>query len=181
MANSPLSKLIRFLLSLFRQANEPSSQETPPAPPNRPDKTTSSSTSSPPPTKKPPIAQSLLAEAERLLQTPYLYGGNDPQKGFDCSGLMVYVFGKAGISLPRTSSTQAEYGTEVSRSDLQPGDIVYFSHGGDRINHVGMVVSEAGEEITMIHASSSKGVIRTNIDRSSYWKPRLRGIRRVLH
>lgn len=79
---------------------------------------------------------SILAIAARYAGVPYVYGGEDPS-GFDCSGYTQYVFGKAGISLPRTSSQQYAAVTHISSSDAQPGDLVFFLDGGG-VYHVGI-------------------------------------------
>ena len=81
----------------------------------------------------------LLEIAKTYIGTPYLYGGTTPS-GFDCSGFVQYVYNKMGISLPRTSYDQATVGTQVSYSELQPGDIVCF--GYNSINHVGIYVGD---------------------------------------
>jgi hypothetical protein len=85
----------------------------------------------------------VVAEAQKLLGVPYLWGGTDPSKGLDCSGLVQVVFGRLGIDLPRTSSQQATSGTAVaSLADARPGDLVFFDHTSARagIDHVGIYV-----------------------------------------
>ncbi len=85
----------------------------------------------------------VVAEATKLLGVPYLWGGTDPSKGLDCSGLVQVVFGRLGIDLPRTSSQQATSGTAVaSLADARPGDLVFFDNSSSRagIDHVGIYV-----------------------------------------
>ncbi|SDF25785.1 Cell wall-associated hydrolase, NlpC family [Blastococcus aurantiacus] len=85
----------------------------------------------------------VVAEATKHLGVPYLWGGTDPAKGLDCSGLVQVVFGNLGIDLPRTSSQQATSGTAVaSLADARPGDLVFFDHSSSRagIDHVGIYV-----------------------------------------
>ena len=76
----------------------------------------------------------VLAAARKLSGVPYVYGGTTPA-GFDCSGFTSYVFARAGKTIPRTSSAQAAAATPVSRSNLRPGDLVFFSPGGS-VSHV---------------------------------------------
>ena len=73
--------------------------------------------------------------AEQYLGVPYVWGGESPS-GFDCSGLVQYVYGKLGVHLPRTSFAQYNAGRHVSRSDLRPGDLVFF----DALGHVGIYI-----------------------------------------
>ncbi len=92
--------------------------------------------------KREKSGNALVDTAKKYLGTPYVWGGASP-KGFDCSGLMQYTFGRCGISIPRTAREQFKAGTAVSQSDLAPGDLVFFK--GSRGNagspgHVGMYI-----------------------------------------
>ena len=100
----------------------------------------------------------VLAEAEKYLGVPYLWGGTDPTKGLDCSGFTKLVYDNLGIDLPRTSSQQATSGRAVaSLADARPGDLVFFDNSSDRpgIDHVGlylgngkmMAAPQAGESV----------------------------------
>jgi peptidoglycan DL-endopeptidase CwlO len=85
----------------------------------------------------------VVAEAQKYLGVPYLWGGTDPSKGLDCSGFTQLVFGNLGIDLPRVSSQQATAGRPVaSIADARPGDLVFFDHSSSRagIDHVGIYV-----------------------------------------
>lgn len=73
--------------------------------------------------------------ASSFMGTPYVWGGETPESGFDCSGLVKYVYGKLGVSLPRVSSDQAKAGEPVALADLQKGDLVFF---GTPVDHVGI-------------------------------------------
>ena len=96
------------------------------------------------------LLEDVIAEAYSYLGTPYRYGGTS-RSGIDCSGFTMKVFGAFGISLPHGATSQLSYGTEVSRSDLQPGDLVFFQDYGYTASHVGIYIG--GDQF--IHASSS--------------------------
>lgn len=120
-------------------------------------------------------AQAVLSFASQFLGTPYVWGGTSPSPGFDCSGFTQYVFRHVGINLSRTSQTQFNQGTSVSRSDLKPGDLVFFSTYGPGATHVGIY---AGNN-TMID-SSNGGVVYESMN-NSYWAPRYLGARRLIN
>ena len=85
----------------------------------------------------------VVADAQRYLGVPYLWGGTDPAKGLDCSGLTQRVYADLGISLPRTAAQQATTGTPVaSLADARPGDLVFFDNSSSRagIDHVGVYI-----------------------------------------
>ncbi|MHB8073520.1 C40 family peptidase [Desulfosporosinus fructosivorans] len=125
--------------------------------------------------QSPKNVDSIIATAKQYLGVKYQWGGTTPQTGFDCSGYVSYVFSQNGISLPRVSRDQYTVGTQVAFSDLQPGDLVFFSFAGDGIvSHVGIYLGEG----QFINASSSKGV--TVYEIGSYWKSVYVGARRVL-
>ena len=122
----------------------------------------------------------ILTEAESYLGTPYRYGGMT-RNGIDCSAFVLSVFGaSAGMSLPRVAASQAQEGEKVEKSDLQKGDLVFFSQGRGRISHVGIVesVSEDGG-VKFIHAATSRGVMISSLT-DSYWGPKFRFAKRVL-
>lgn len=95
---------------------------------------------------------SAVSIAYQYLGVPYVYGGASPS-GFDCSGFTMYVYNQLGISLPHGATPQLKYGTYISRSELQPGDLVFFSDGSYPASHVGIYVGDD----QFIHASSSTG------------------------
>jgi cell wall-associated NlpC family hydrolase len=120
--------------------------------------------------------QTLLQRATALLGTPYRWGGNTPDAGFDCSGLVAYVFRSAlGIELPRVSRDMASSGTLVERGALAAGDLVFFGRRGSRIDHVGIYVGEG----RFVHAPrTGKDVMVSDLD-TGYWAGRFVQARRV--
>jgi peptidoglycan DL-endopeptidase CwlO len=122
----------------------------------------------------------IIAFAKKLVGTPYLYGGITT-KGFDCSGFTSYVFQNNGYSLPRTAQGQSERFEKVKLNAAEPGDLVFFGSSKTNISHVGIVISEKGQPLEMIHASTSRGVIMGKIEADPYWSPRLQFVVRVVN
>lgn len=119
-------------------------------------------------------AESWQREADRWIGTPYHRGG-DGKEGADCSGFVQQVFLRvARVGLPRTTRDQYLVGFEVGRSDLSPGDLVFFDTLGSGVSHVGVMVG--GDRFA--HASTSKGVIYSRLS-ETYWNQRYRGARRL--
>jgi cell wall-associated NlpC family hydrolase len=123
-------------------------------------------------------ANGVLMRAIGLVGTPYHYGGNTPQGGFDCSGLVQFVFrDTAGIRLPRsTRELVAIDAPAVRRDELQPGDLVFFAPGGGGASHIGIYVGEG----RFVHAPSTGGTVRLDLLDSEYWRRSYSGARRVL-
>ena len=120
-------------------------------------------------------ASQIIANAKKHLGTPYVWGGTTP-KGFDCSGLVQYVFKQSGIHLPRTTAEQVKVGTYVAKSSLRPGDLVFLQNTYRQgVSHVGIYIGDG----QMIHASSSKGVVISNLS-SSYYEKHYHSARRIL-
>jgi len=122
----------------------------------------------------------ILSEAESYLGTPYRYGGTS-RSGIDCSAFVLSVFGvAAGMNLPRVAAQQSQEGDSVEKSELKKGDLVFFSHGGRRISHVGIVeeVTEEGQ-VKFIHAATSRGVMVSSLD-DNYWGPKFKFAKRVI-
>lgn len=113
----------------------------------------------------------MIAFAEKSIGTPYAWGGTTP-KGFDCSGYTTYVMKEFGVNLPRRAADQQKAALKIKQKDAQKGDLVFFNNGSG-ISHVGIIVSEKGAPLTMIHASSSQGITITNLETSEYWKKRI--------
>ena len=91
----------------------------------------------------PARANNVLIRALGLVGTPYKWGGNTPQGGFDCSGLTMVCYRLNGLNLPRNSRTQFDSGRRVAKSALKPGDLVFFAtKGGSRVTHVGLYIGD---------------------------------------
>ena len=119
--------------------------------------------------------QALLQRALALLGTPYRWGGTTTD-GFDCSGLVGYVFRSAlGINLPRVSRDMASQGQSVAREQLAEGDLVFFSRSGRRVDHVGIYVGNG----QFVHAPrTGKDVMVSRLD-AGYWSGKYMQARRV--
>jgi cell wall-associated NlpC family hydrolase len=119
----------------------------------------------------------VLQRALALLGTPYRWGGTSPDSGFDCSGLVGYVFRNAlGIELPRVSREMAKTGERVSGRDaLAAGDLVFFGRRGKVVDHVGIYVGDG----KFVHAPrTGRDVTVSDLD-SGYWNDRFLQARRV--
>ena len=112
------------------------------------------------------LGQQIANYALQYVGYRYVYGEESPSKGFDCSGLMYYVYGHFGYKLQRTAHDMCmNNGKPVSKSELQPGDLIFFSSNGSHVGHVGMYIG-GGQ---FVHASTSKtGVIISDLGSSYY-------------
>ena len=107
---------------------------------------------------------------------PYRYGGNSPQTGFDCSGLVGYVYSRgAGVRLPRSTEALSAVGTPVAPESLEPGDLVFFDTLSKPYSHVGIYL---GDE-RFIHAPATGGHVELVDMRKPYWRTRFNGARRI--
>ncbi|MGO4261912.1 C40 family peptidase [Lysobacter sp. TAB13] len=127
--------------------------------------------------ENPGAANSVLMRAFSLVGTPYRYGGNTPEGGFDCSGLVNYVYrDMLALSLPRTSRDLAGYqGPRIDPMRLAAGDLVFFGSSGN-VSHVGIYVGEG----RFVHAPSSGGTVRLDRLDGPYWRDHYSGAKRVL-
>ncbi|WP_181952569.1 C40 family peptidase [Vulcaniibacterium gelatinicum] len=125
----------------------------------------------------PAAANAVVLRAISLVGTPYRYGGNTPEGGFDCSGLVAYVFrDMLDLRLPRTSRELAAYqGPRIEPARLAAGDLVFFGRGGE-VTHVGIYVGEG----RFVHAPSTGGTVRLDRLDGPYWREHYSGARRVL-
>jgi cell wall-associated NlpC family hydrolase len=122
-----------------------------------------------------PAATVILQTALALEGRPYLYGGADPDGGFDCSGLVWYVFAVHHLSLPRTTIEQSRIGQPIESDRIEPGDLVFFETAGPGPSHVGIALDRQ----TIIHAPSTGAFVRIERFDTPYWRTRLVGARRV--
>ena len=120
------------------------------------------------------LGHRLVAAALDLRGVPYRNGGIDP-KGFDCSGLVAFVFKAHGLTVPRQTSEQFTVGRTIGRDDIQPGDLVFFTTVAPGASHVGIAV----DNDEFVHAPSSRGVVRVERLTLPYWQRRFVGARRV--
>lgn len=122
----------------------------------------------------PTMASKIISTAKKYIGVPYLWGGTTPT-GFDCSGYVQYVFNANGINIPRTTYEQYNFGTKVSKSNLQPGDLVFFNTSGKGVSHVGIYIGDG----QFIHSGTTKGVVIAELF-GAYWSNLYLGARRVL-
>lgn len=116
------------------------------------------------------IARTALA----LRGVPYRLGGTDT-RGFDCSGLVQYVFALHGLGVPRVVRDQVRLGWPVRLDALEPGDLVFFETDGSAISHVGIAIG--GDQF--VHAPNARGVVRISRLTSGYWGERVVAARRL--
>jgi cell wall-associated NlpC family hydrolase len=128
-------------------------------------------------------ANQIIATGEKYMGVHYKHGGH-AQSGFDCQGLMKFIFGKYGIDLPSGARKQSKVGTYVSRDQLKPGDLVFFSTVATmkysaksikRIGHVGVYIGNG----KVLHTYGKPGVTITNLN-SKWWSSHYVTARRVL-
>jgi cell wall-associated NlpC family hydrolase len=125
------------------------------------------------------LRKTLITLAMRLRDTRYVRGGHDPSTGFDCSGFVRYVFSRAlGLHLPTNSASQFLSGLKVKRSDMQPGDLVFFRTAGrrghGRVSHVGIYIDNG----QFIHSPSHGKTVRVDNLADRYWAKRFAGAKR---
>ena len=124
----------------------------------------------------PPQAQAVTLHALGLVGTPYRYGGNTPETGFDCSGLIGYVYWHAaGMKAPRTVAAITGWGQPIGREQLRTGDLVVFASKGPP-NHAGIYVGQG----RFVHAPSTGGTVRLDHLGSRYWSAQQVSYRRPI-
>ncbi len=121
-------------------------------------------------------ASELAMQAIGMLGIRYKMGGNSPENGLDCSGLVRYVFKEAwGTILPRTSEEISQVGKQVEKQELQPGDLVFYNTLKRGFSHVGIYLGDN----KFIHSPSAGGQVRIESMDLGYWKSRFNGARRI--
>lgn len=131
-----------------------------------------------PKSEKQESLRTLVEIARAFRGAPYVYGGEDPEEGFDCSGYVQYLMRAFGVKMPRTAAQQAKVGKPVPKAidALQPGDLLTFGYKG-KVSHIGVYIGGG----KYLHASSGKGkIVEARIDKKQRgYKPWI-GVRRVI-
>lgn len=112
--------------------------------------------------------------AAKMVGARYKFGGNTPNKGFDCSGLVQYSYKLAGTRVPRNTRYQFRDSQAIRRSELRKGDLLFFNQEGKRFSHVGIYIG--GNRF--VHAPSSGKRVRVSSLTNPYWKKHLASMRR---
>ncbi len=121
-------------------------------------------------------ASELAISAMDMLGIHYKYGGDNPENGLDCSGLVRYVFKDAwGVNVPRTSVELSRSGEKIDTQDLQPGDLVFYNTLRRSFSHVGIYLGDN----KFIHSPRAGGKVRIESMDMAYWKARFNGARRI--
>ena len=121
-------------------------------------------------------ASEIVIQAMGLLGVPYIRGGTSEEKGFVCSGFVRHMYEKSvGLVLPRRAEEQAKVTEEIKRSELKPGDLVFFNTLKRTFSHVGIYVGDG----KFIHAPRPGKAVRVDDMREAYWQNRFNGARRV--
>lgn len=120
--------------------------------------------------------EEISIQAMSLVGVPYRWGGNTPESGFDCSGLVRYVVARAAdVELPRTTADISRRGESIAPDEIAPGDLIFFNTTGRAHSHVGIYVGK----LQFVNAPSTGGTVRLDYLTNPYWAKRFDGIRRV--
>jgi cell wall-associated NlpC family hydrolase len=119
-------------------------------------------------------ADRAAASAQKMVGKPYKYGGASPS-GFDCSGLILFSYRQAGVSLPHNTEQQRRVAQRVKLAELKRGDLLFFDQEGKKHSHVGIYLGER----RFVHAPSSGKHVRNDSLDSPYWKKHLSEVRRL--
>lgn len=120
--------------------------------------------------------EEISIQAMSLVGVPYRWGGNTPESGFDCSGLVRYVVLRAAsVNLPRTTADMSVRGESIEPDQVAPGDLIFFNTTGRAHSHVGIYVGK----LRFVNAPSTGGTVRLDYLTNPYWAKRFDGIRRM--
>ena len=120
------------------------------------------------------LSDQAATHAQRMVGKPYRYGGSSPS-GFDCSGLVLYSYRQAGLSLPHNTDRQRSLSRPVKVAELRRGDLLFFNQEGKKFGHVALYVGGG----KFVHAPSSGKSVKTDRLDSPYWKKHLSEARRI--
>lgn len=126
--------------------------------------------------KQPSIADQILKTAQQQRGVPYRFGGDRPERGFDCSGLVAFSHAQNGVRVPRTAAEQARRASQVSARDLREGDLVFFRVSGRKVDHVGIYAGGG----RFLHAPSTGGKVSYAELSNPYWRQRFSGAGRFV-
>ena len=123
------------------------------------------------------VRSDIVVRALTLIDTPYRYGGSTPASGFDCSGLVRYVYNAVGArQLPRRSEDIGRVGEPITHSQLEPGDLVFFNTLSRAYSHVAIYIGDG----RFLHAPARGGRVRIEGLDDYYWRARFNGARRLI-
>ena len=126
------------------------------------------------------LRSDITKSASKHVGTRYKYGGKSPT-GFDCSGFVSFVMQKHGVPVSGASYTQEKLGKKITKERAQPGDLVFFrkSRTG-KVFHVSMVYGNDRGDLTLIHSTSSRGVVIDKMSESSFWRSKVMTVKDVI-
>lgn len=117
------------------------------------------------------LRQEVATFAQQFVGTKYKYAGRDPRTGFDCSGFTGFVLGYFNVPVSGPSASQEKLGKPIDLSNARAGDLIFFRRTrSGSVFHVSLVVSNGPEGLTVVHSTSSRGVVVDNIPNNSYWR-----------
>jgi cell wall-associated NlpC family hydrolase len=117
------------------------------------------------------LRQDIVEYAKEFLGLRYRSGGRSPSTGFDCSGFVKFLMKEYNLDMASSSASQELQGRKISKKGAKPGDLVFFRRqNSSRVFHVALVLDNKDGNITIIHSSTSRGVVIERINDSSYWR-----------
>lgn len=126
------------------------------------------------------LRNNIISSAKKHVGTKYRYGGKSPT-GFDCSGFTAYVLQENGVDVTGPSYSQENLGKKIRSTEAKPGDLVFFRKTRTgKVYHVAMVYANDGGKLTVIHSTSSRGVVVDKLSESSYWRTKYITLRNVV-